>query len=231
MATNNTKMNIVLVHGAWADAGSWDKVIPILQKAGHNVIAVELPEHSLADDVATTKRAINLIGGPVTLVGHSYGGMVITNAGSNNPNVKNLVYIAAFAPKEGQAIGEFVNPSNFPPGALRQDEGGFVYWSNPNIFHELFAQDLDLVLATTLWAVQKPINASIFSEKSGPPAWSQHPTWYQVSENDKSIPPDIERTFAKQMNATTISLPASHVSYISHPNEVADFILNATKGK
>ena len=229
MATNAT--NIVLVHGAWADAGSWDKVIPILQKAGHNVIAVELPEHSLADDVATTKRAINLIGGPVTLVGHSYGGMVITNAGSNNPNVKNLVYLAAFAPKEGQAIGEFVNPSKFPPGALRQDEGGFVYWSNPNIFHELFAQDLDPVLATTLWAVQKPINAAIFAEKSGPPAWSQHPTWYQISENDKSIPPDIERMFAKQMNATTISLPASHVSYISHPNEVADFILNATKGK
>ncbi|HET7284228.1 MAG TPA: alpha/beta hydrolase, partial [Nitrososphaeraceae archaeon] len=83
------------------------------------------------------------------------------------------------------------------------------------------------VLATTLWAVQKPINASIFSEKSGPPAWSQHPTWYQISENDKSIPPDIERMFAKQMNATIISLPASHVSYISHPNEVADFILNA----
>jgi pimeloyl-ACP methyl ester carboxylesterase len=229
-ATNNTKMNIVLVHGAWADAGSWDKVIPILQKAGHHVIAVELPEHSLADDVATTKRAINLIGGPVTLVGHSYGGMVITNAGSNNPNVKNLVYIAAFAPKEGQAIGEFVNPSKFPPGALKQDEGGFVYWSNPNQFHDLFAQDLDPAQASTLFVVQKPINASIFAEKSGPPAWKQHPTWYQVSDNDRSIPPDIERMFAKQMNATTISLPASHVSYIS-PNEVAEFILNATKGK
>jgi pimeloyl-ACP methyl ester carboxylesterase len=231
MATNNTKMNIVLVHGAWADAGSWDKVIPILQKAGHHVIAVELPEHSLADDVATTKRAINLIGGPVTLVGHSYGGMVITNAGSNNPNVKNLVYIAAFAPKEGQAIGEFVNPSKFPPGALKQDEGGFVYWSNPKIFHELFAQDLDPAHASTLFVVQKPIKASIFAEKSGPPAWKQHPTWYQVSDNDRSIPPDIERMFAKQINATTISLPASHVSYISHSNEVAEFILNATKGK
>src|SRR5215510_10152694 len=102
MATNNTKMNIVLVHGAWADAGSWDKVIPILQKAGHNVIAVELPEHSLADDVATTKRAINLIGGPVTLVGHSYGGMVITNAGSNNPNVKSLVTLLPLLLKGGK---------------------------------------------------------------------------------------------------------------------------------
>src|SRR5215831_12854311 len=223
--------NIVLVHGAWAGAGSWDKVIPILQKAGHHVIAVELPEHSLGDDVATTKRAINLIGGSVTLVGQSYGGMVITNAGSNNPNVKNLVYIAAFAPKEGQAIGEFVNPSKFPPGALKQDEGGFVYWSNPNQFHDLFAQDLDPAHASTLFVVQKPIKASIFAEKSGPPAWKQHPTWYQVSDNDRTIPPDIERMFAKQINATTISLPASHVSYISHPNEVAEFILNATKGK
>src|SRR5215475_14014887 len=156
MSTNAT--NIVLVHGAWADAGSWDKVIPILQKAGHNVIAVELPEHSLADDVATTKRAINLIGGPVTLVGHSYGGMVITNAGSNNPNVKNLVYIAAFAPKEGQTIADFVDPSKLPQGLLIKDEGGFLYFSNPNQFHDLFAQDLDPTQSSILFAVQKPIN-------------------------------------------------------------------------
>lgn len=223
------RTNIVLVHGAWADAASWDKVIPILQKAGHRVIAVELPEHSLADDVATVKRAINLVGGPVTLVGHSYGGAVITNAGYNNSNVKNLVYIAAFAPKEGQSIGDFVNPSKFPQGALVKDEGGFLYWSNSTQFHDLFAQDLDPVQASILFDVQKPINSSIFAEKSGPPAWKQHPTWYQVSDNDRSIPPDIERMFAKQMNATTISLPASHVSYISHPNEIADLILNAAK--
>src|SRR5262245_27890764 len=154
MATaNTTKMNIVLVHGAWADAGSWDKVIPILQKAGHRVIAVELPEHSLADDVATAKRAINLVGGPVTLVGHSYGGFVITNAGYNNPNVKNLVYIAAFAPKEGQTIADFVDPSKFPEGALIKDEGGFLYFSNPNQFHDLFAQDVDPVQSSILFAV------------------------------------------------------------------------------
>jgi pimeloyl-ACP methyl ester carboxylesterase len=225
---NTTKMNIVLVHGAWADAASWDKVIPILQKAGHRVIAVELPEHSLADDVATAKRAINLVGGPVTLVGHSYGGFVITNAAYNNPNVKNLVYIAAFAPKEGQTISDFVNPSKVPQGYLIKDERGFLY-INPNIFHDFFAQDLDTTETNIMAAVQKPINSSIFAEKSGPPAWKQLPTWYQVSENDHAIPPDAERIFAKQMNATTISLPASHVSYISHPNEITQFVLDAAK--
>ena len=155
IVTNNTKMNIVLVHGAWADASSWGGVIPILQKAGHRVIAVELPEHSLADDVATVKRAINLVGGPVTLVGHSYGGFVITNAGYNNPNVKNLVYIAAFAPKEGQTISDFVNPSKFPEGALIQDEGEFLYFSNPTQFHDLFAQDVDPVQSDIMFACTK----------------------------------------------------------------------------
>ncbi len=106
MATNVT--NIVLVHGAWGDGSAWSQEIPILEKAGHRIIAVQLPEHSLADDVATVKRAIDLLGEPIILVGHSYGGMVITNAAYNNPNVKGLVYVAAFAPQEGQSLGDFV---------------------------------------------------------------------------------------------------------------------------
>src|SRR6476620_2910120 len=140
--TNNTKLNIVLVHGAWADASSWGGVIPILQKAGHRVIAVQLPEHSLADDVATTKRAIDLVGGPVTLVGHSYGGEVITNAGYNNPKVKRLVYLSAFAPKEGQRLITYFDPTKLPPGLLVKDNGGFLY-INPNKFHDVAAQDVD----------------------------------------------------------------------------------------
>ena len=112
MATNAT--NIVLVHGLWADGSSWSKVIPILQNAGHKVIAVQLAAHSLADDVATVKRAIDLIGAPVILVGHSYGGFVITNAAYNNPSVKGLVYVAAFAPKEGQSLGNFIDASKLP---------------------------------------------------------------------------------------------------------------------
>src|SRR5207245_4147047 len=125
MATNVT--NIVLVHGAWADGSGWSKVIPILTAAGHKVIAVQLPLQTLADDVATVKRAIDHIGGPVTLVGHSYGGEVITNAGYNNPNVTGLVYIAAFAPDEGQGEFSFIDPAKFPKGLLMPDSGGFLY--------------------------------------------------------------------------------------------------------
>ena len=117
MAATNTT-NIVLVHGLWADGSSWSKVIPILQNAGHKVIAVQLPLNSLADDVATVKRAIDLVGAPVLLVGHSYGGFVITNAAYNNSNVKGLVYIAAFAPDEGQSLGNFIDLKKFPKGLL-----------------------------------------------------------------------------------------------------------------
>lgn len=226
--TNATKINIVLVHGAGADASSWSKVIPILLNAGHKVIAVQLPLHSLADDVATVKRAIDLLAGPTILVGHSYGGMVISNAAYNNPNVKGLVYIAALAPKEGQSISSFTDPAKFPKGSLIIDRGGFAYFS-PNLFHNSFP-DIDPTQAKILAVTQKPINMSIFTEKSGPPAWKQLPTWYQVSENDRNIPPAVERLFAKQMNATTISIPSSHLSLLSHPTEVAQLILNATNG-
>jgi len=228
MTTNSTKMNIILVHGAWADASSWSKVIPILQKAGHRVIAVQLPEHSLADDVATVKRAIGLVGGPTILVGHSYAGEVITNAAYNNPNVKGLVYVAAFAPNEGQSLGNFVDVSKLPKDLLIIDSGGFSY-INPAMFAEAFAQDVNSTEADIMAVVQKPFSTSIFAEKSGPPAWKQLPTWYQVSENDHMIPPDVERMFAKQMNATTISLASSHASLVSHPNEIAKLILDAAK--
>jgi pimeloyl-ACP methyl ester carboxylesterase len=227
MATNATT-NIVLVHGGWADGSGWSKEIPILTAAGHKVIAVQLPLHSLADDVATVKRAVEHIGGPTILVGHSYGGAVITNAGYNNPNVKGLVYIAAFAPDEGQSLSTFVNPANFPKDLFIVDSGGFIYL-NPKIFRENFAQDVDPTEADIMAIVQKPFHQSNFVAKSGPPAWKQHPTWYQISTDDHMIPPDVQRMFAQRMNATTISLPASHASYVSHPNEIAQLILDAAK--
>jgi pimeloyl-ACP methyl ester carboxylesterase len=228
-ANATTNMNIVLVHGTYVDGSSWSKVIPILQNAGHKVIAVQLALHSLADDISTVKRAIDLIGGPVILVGHSYGGFVITNAAYNNPNVKGLVYLAALAPKEGQSLGNFLDFTKFPKGFLVFDSGGFVY-INPNMFSQALAQDVDPAQAKVMAAAQKPFNKSILAEKSGPPAWKQLPSWYQISENDHAIPPDAERMFAKQINATTILLASSHASPISHPNEVAQLILNATKG-
>src|SRR5919107_4827014 len=228
MSTNAT--NIVLVHGGWADGSSWSKEIPILRNAGHRVIAVQLPLHSLADDVATVKRAIDLVGRPTILVGHSYGGEVITNAGYNNPNVTGLVYIAAFAPDEGQSLSNFVDPAKFPKELFIVDSGGFIYL-NPKIFRENFAQDVDPAEADIMAIVQKPFHQSEFVEKSGPPAWKQLPTWYQISTADRMIPPDVQRMFAERMNATTISVNASHASYVSHPDEITQLILNAAKGK
>jgi pimeloyl-ACP methyl ester carboxylesterase len=221
--------NIVLVHGLWADGSSWSKVIPTLENAGHRVIAVQLPLHSLADDVATVKRAIDLVGGPTILVGHSFGGFVITNAGYNNQNVTGLVYVSAFAPDEGESATTFVDVATLPPGLLVFDSGGFAY-INPEMFHEAFVQDANATEAETLAVVQKPAHQSLFAEPSGPPAWKQLPTWFEVSESDHIIPPDAQRQFAQRMNATTISLSSSHASPVSHPDEIAQLILDAAGG-
>jgi pimeloyl-ACP methyl ester carboxylesterase len=132
-SATSTTPSIVLVHGSWVDGSFWRKVIPILQNAGHRVIAAQLPLHSLADDVATVKRAVDLVDGPTILVGHSYGGFVITNAGYNNQNVTGLVYLAAFAPDEGESLNDFVPPESVPLGFFILDSGGFAY-INPDIF-------------------------------------------------------------------------------------------------
>ena len=229
-ATNaTTKTNIVLVHGMFADGSSWSKVIPILQNAGHRVIAVQLAERSLADDVATVKRAIDLVGGPTILVGHSFGGFVITNAGYNNQNVTGLVYVSALAPDEGESAVNFVPVESLPPGLLVFDSGGFAYL-NPEMFPQAFAQDVNATEAKTLAVVQKPAHQSLFTEPSGPPAWKQLPTWFEVSEGDRLYPPDALRMFAQRMNATTISLNSSHASLVSHPDEIAQLILDAARG-
>jgi pimeloyl-ACP methyl ester carboxylesterase len=230
-STNDT--NIVLVHGAGSDGSSWSKVIPILTDAGHRVIAAQLPLYSLKDDVDTVKRAVERVGGPTVLVGHSYGGEVITNAGYNNPNVTGLVYIAALAPDEGETGNDIFEqiPEEFSKRlneSIAVDSAGFLYF-NPERLHEFYAQDVDSAEADILAVVQKPFNQSITAEKSGPPAWEQVPTWYQISENDLLLPPDIQRFYSERMNATTLSLNSSHASPISHPNEIAELILNATE--
>jgi pimeloyl-ACP methyl ester carboxylesterase len=235
MPGNNTR--IVLVHGAVSDGSVWSKVIPILTDAGYRVIAAQLPLHSLENDITTVERAVERIGGPAILVGHSYGGEVITNAGYNNPNVTGLVYIAALAPDAGETGNDLFE--QLPEVVSQQlletfsentelDSAGFLYFK-PDKFHELVVQDVDPTEAEILAAVQKPFNQSIGLEKSGPPAWKQLPSWYQISENDRLIPPDIQRSYAERMNATTLSLNSSHASLISHPDEIADLIINATK--
>jgi pimeloyl-ACP methyl ester carboxylesterase len=230
IATNTTNANIVLVHGTSVDGSFWSKVIPILQNAGHKVIAAQLPLHSLTDDIDTVKREIGLIGGPVILVGHSYGGFVISNAAYNNSNVTGLVYLSAFAPNEGQSLGDFVDPAKLPKGFAMPDSGGFIH-INPDMFAQVLAQDIDPAAVKVLAAAQKPYNQSISTEKSGPPAWKQLPTWYGVTENDRIVPPEAQHMFADQINATVLSINSSHASPLSHPHEVAQLILDAAKGK
>jgi pimeloyl-ACP methyl ester carboxylesterase len=231
MSGNNT--GIVLVHGSWSDGSVWSKVIPLLTDSGYRVIAAQLPLHSLQNDVDTVKRAVERIGGPAILVGHSYGGEVITNAGYNNPSVTGLVYLAALAPDVGETGTTFFEtiPADFSKTYVENianDSAGFLYF-NPNEFHESFAQDIDSAEADILAIVQKPFNQSIIAEASGLPAWKQLPTWYQISENDRMLPPDMQRMSAERMNATTLSLNSSHMSPVSHPQEVADLIINAAR--
>jgi pimeloyl-ACP methyl ester carboxylesterase len=229
--------NIILVHGIWSDGSIWNRVIPILQDAGHRVIAAQLSLRSLEEDIATVKRAIEELGKPTILVGHSYGGIVITNAGYNNPNVTGLVYIAAIAPDRGESSIDLFEILPQPGDVLQMfanniitDSGGLSYF-NPDKFGEWFAQDVHPDEASILAAVQKPTNESITIEQSGPAAWKQLPTWFQISEYDLVIPPDIQRLYAERMNATTLSLNSSHMSLVSHPDDIAELILNATRVK
>jgi pimeloyl-ACP methyl ester carboxylesterase len=222
----STGGNIVLVHGAWSDGTGWIKVIPILQAAGHNVVSVQNQMTSLPGDSANTRAVIDTMQGPTVVVGHSYGGAVITSAAHGAQNVKALVYIAAFAPDEGEALG------GFPPGAgakfVAPGPGGLLYIDRSQ-FPANFAGDLPTSEAATLAAVQRPVAGAIFGDKMGPPAWKSIKSWYQISEDDKMIPPDVERMFASRAKATTISLPTSHASLVSRPKEVAELILAAAR--
>jgi pimeloyl-ACP methyl ester carboxylesterase len=226
MASTDGGVNIVLVHGAWSDGTGWIKVIPLLQAAGNNVVSVQNQMISLPADAANTRAIIDAMQGPTVVVGHSYGGAVITSAAHGAPNVKALVYIAAFAPDEGEALG------GFPPGPgakfVAPGPSGMLYIERSK-FSENFAGDLPASEAATLAAVQRPVAGAIFGDKMGPPAWKSIKSWYQVSEDDKMIPPDVERMFASRAHATTIALPTSHASLVSRPKEVAELILAAAR--
>ncbi|WP_225802019.1 alpha/beta hydrolase [Streptomyces sp. NK15101] len=224
------KPTIVLVHGFWGGAAHWANVIVELNKRGHDRIrAVENPLTSLADGAERTRKMIKQVDGPVVLVGHSYGGAVITEAG-DLPNVKALVYIAAFAPAEGQSPGR-ISQEN-PPAAfdnIAPDSDGYL-WIKQDKFHESFAQDLAPDEALVMAVTQKAPLASTFGDSVTAPAWRNKPVWYQVSTQDRMIHPDNERRMARRANARKIvELDASHASLASRPVEVVDLIEEAVR--
>jgi pimeloyl-ACP methyl ester carboxylesterase len=221
------KPTIVLVHGAFADALGWQKLIPILAQDGYTVLAVENPLQSLDGDVTTTKRFLDSVKGPIVVVGHSYGGAVITGAAAGNPNVKALVYLAAFAPDNGEAVGAFGD--KYPVAlskALRPDSAGFLYVDRTQ-FRQDFAADVDPGEVAVAAATQKPLSSSVFTASVPLAAWKTIPSWYVVSKQDHAINPDLERFYAKRMNAHTTEIDSSHVAFISHPKEIARVIEEA----
>jgi pimeloyl-ACP methyl ester carboxylesterase len=227
---NSTQVvkNVVLVHGAWADGSSWDKVIPLLEAKGLHVVAVQLSLTSLENDAATVKRALARQDGPVVLVGHSYAGAVISVAG-NDEKVAGLVFVAAFAPDEGQSVFSISQP--YPPAPIgtefRPDMLGFLSVTPKGIMED-FAPDVSEREKMLLVATQGPTNVSCFSTNlSVAAAWKTKPNWFVVAADDRVIPPDLERAEAAAMNATTITLDSSHVVMLSHPKEVADVIEQA----
>src|SRR5438309_2502224 len=213
--------NIVLVHGAWADGSCWSGVIERLQAQGYTVTAPQFPMTSLADDVVRLRQVLALQEGATILVGHSYGGQIITALGEDAPNVVGLVYVAAFGLDEGESLGALLSQRPTPSALVHQfvDKRGFVWLSEDDFVHH-FAADVDPVKARVMYAVQQPVAVTAFSDIMGAPAWKALPSWYLVATNDQAIPPDAERFFAQRMGATVAEVPSSHVPMVSHPDDV-----------
>jgi pimeloyl-ACP methyl ester carboxylesterase len=219
---------VVLVHAAWADASSWNKVIPALQRRGLQVVAVQIPLTSLSDDVATVRRTLKKATGPVVLVGHSYGGAVITAAGSETPNVKALVYIAAMAPDEGETVGELLHraaPHASAP-ALVPDEDAFLWMSVKGfadaVAHESSADDALLMAAT-----QKPIAIKCVQEQMTKPAWKEKSSWFLVAERDRMIAPETQRFMAHRTGGHILAMEVDHTPLASAPDRVLAIITEA----
>jgi pimeloyl-ACP methyl ester carboxylesterase len=222
--------NILLVHGAWADGSCWSGVIERIQAEGFQVRAPQFPLTSLADDVARLRQVLEFQNGPTIVVGHSYGGQIMTALGSDAPNVVGLVYIAAFGLDEGESLGALLSQGPVTPALahLFTDSRGYG-WLSEDDFVNHFAGDVEPTRARVLYAVQQPLASSAFTDVMGVPAWKSLPSWYLVAQNDEAIPPDAERQFAARMGATTVEIPASHVAMVSHPVEVADLIEKAAE--
>jgi pimeloyl-ACP methyl ester carboxylesterase len=217
--------NIVLIHGAWADGSSWSGVIERLQADGFRVTAPQFPLTSLANDVARLRQVLARQDGPTIVVGHSYGGQVITALGTDAPNVVALVYVAAFGLDEGESLGALLSQGPVTPALahLFTDKEGFS-WLSEDDFVLHFAADVDPTQARVMHAVQQALAGSAFTDVMGAPAWKSLPSWYLVATNDEAIPPDAQRLFAQRMGATTVEVPSSHVAMVSHPDAVVQLI-------
>ena len=221
--------NVVLVHGAFADGSGWEAVANILKNDGYKVSVAQPPETSYADDQKYTKAAIDAMGGPVVLVGHSYGGSIITEAG-NDPNVAALVYIAAFALDEGESCALIEQAVPQASKAFKPDRNG-NWWIEQDHFAADFAADVPPAVSHFMAISQVPISTDSFTHKVTSPAWKTKPTWYMVATADRSINPEQERMMAKRAHAKTVEVNASHVAYMSHPKETAKLIEEAAASR
>jgi pimeloyl-ACP methyl ester carboxylesterase len=221
--------NVVLVHGGFVDGSGWQGVYKALKKSGYAVTIVQNPTFSLADDVAVTKRALATQNGPAILVGHSYGGVVITEAG-NDPKVAGLVYIAAFAPDKGESVSALIKKP--PPGApvppILPPQDGYLFLDKAK-FASSFAADVTPDLAEFMADSQVPWGVEALSGAISQPAWKTKPSWYLVSTEDRMIPPDAQRAMSKRANSTVIEVKGSHAVYVSQPQAVASLIEKAAK--
>ncbi len=228
--SNSAEITIVLVHGGFVDGSGWESVYKILKKDGYRVTIVQNPTISLADDVAATKRIVHAQNGPVILVGHSYGGAVITEAG-NDPKVAGLVYIAAFAPDKGESVSTLIKDP--PPGApvppILPPQDGYLYLDKAK-FPASFAADVDEDKAAFMADSQVPWGEEALSGTISEPAWKTKPSWYLVATDDKMIPPPAQRFMSKRAGSTVVEVAGSHAIYVSQPNAVAALIEKAVKG-
>lgn len=225
-----TSRNVVLVHGGFVDGSGWEAVYQLLRKGGHTVSVVQNPTMSLSDDVRVTKRAIAAQNGPVILVGHSYGGVVITEAG-NDPQVAGLVYIAAFAPDRGESVASLINDP--PPGApvppILPPEDGYLFLDRAK-FPASFAADVDPGMAEFMADSQVPWGLEALNGAISQPAWQTKPSWYLVATDDRMIPPAAQRVMAKRAGATVVEVSGSHAVYVSKPDAVVRLIAKAAEG-
>jgi pimeloyl-ACP methyl ester carboxylesterase len=232
-------LTIVLVHGAFADASSWKGVVERLQKEGHTVVAPANPLRGLAADAAYIASVVDQIDGQVLLVGHSYAGAIISNVVTKARNVVGLVFVAAFAPDDGEWLGDVTARSkdailgpallqrNYPIGS--DGTTGVEFVVDPDRFHEVFAGDLPADRAAVLAATQRPVAQGAFSEKTGPPAWKTVPSWAVVATGDKAAGTDIVRTMAQRAGANVVEIEGSHLIMVSQPEAVTDVILEAAR--